>query len=162
MMILEFPRSIKGRIYFNGIILSSFPQMSNIFILIFASLLLYLGAFALPFSAEIKAYFAPGNDNLLYNTFAEERSTIELSIEVNILYISFEDLASTILQYFFNANVPLKDFGREPTGLMRMSLSTIFLFLMVNSTAIWPPKEEPIRKRWLIFNILMNFSRKFT
>ena len=39
----------------------------------------------------------------------------------------------------------LKDFGMDPAGLIRMILSTIFLFLSVNSTPIWPPREEPIK-----------------
>src|SRR5215467_122096 len=145
MIILEFPCSMKGQTYFSGIILSSFPHSSNILVLISASLLSYRGAFALPFNEEINAYFEPGKDNLLYRTFAYEWVNIVLSIERNILNISFADLALTILMYLFKARVPLKDFGIDPAGLIRMSLSTTFLFLRVNSTPIWPPREEPIR-----------------
>src|SRR5688500_18904912 len=147
MMILDLPCSRNGRINLNGIILSSLPQISNTSVSIMSSLLLYLGALALPFNAEINASFAPGKDNLLKMASAYERLTIELSIDVNISLTSFEDFAFTIPVYFFNSLVPLKVFGREPAGLMRISLSTTFLFRDVNSTAIWPPREEPIMNK---------------
>ena len=64
-IIMDLLCSRNGRINLNGIILSSLPQISNMSVSIFASLLLYLGAIALPFNAEINPCFAPANDNLL-------------------------------------------------------------------------------------------------
>jgi len=88
------------------------------------------------------------------------RLTIELSIEDSISLTSTADLAPTILINLFNAKVPLNDFGSEPAGLIRTTLSTNFRFLRANSNTMWPPKEEPIKKGRFIFNFLMNLIRK--